>query len=192
MLIFISGGARSGKSQYAERLAATLTGTRPPLYIASGQALDDEMKARIQHHRDLRDQSGILWETIEVRDELTPLDRPFYKEQAVLWDCLTTWLGNFWFADVDKHALVDALKHQILTWKEAGIPVILVSNEVFDEPVSVYPETEEYRNWLGSLHQWIVKESDASIEVVFGVPKVWKEPANETDAQRIAVSLTVL
>lgn len=192
MLIFISGGARSGKSQYAERLATILTGTRPPLYIASGQALDDEMKARIKHHRDLREASGIPWETIEVRDELTPLDRTFSKQQAILWDCLTTWLGNFWFADVDKRALVDALKQQFLAWKQAGIPVILVSNEVFDEPVSIYPETEEYRKWLGSLHQWIVKESDASIEVVFGVPKVWKEPAHETDSQRLAASLTVL
>jgi len=191
MLIFISGGALSGKSQYAERLAATLTGTRPPLYIASGQALDDEMKARIKHHRDLRKESGIPWETIEVRDELTPLDRIFSIEQAILCKCLTTWLGNFWFADVDKRALVDALKQQILAWKQAGIPVILVSNEVFDEPVSIYPETEEYRKWLGSLHQWIVKESDASIEVVFGMPKVWKEPVNETDSQRLAASTTV-
>ena len=192
MLIFISGGARSGKSQYAERLAAALTTTRPPLYIASGQALDDEMAARIRHHQKLRDESGISWETIEVRDELTPLHRSFDPDQVILWDCLTTWLGNFWFLDIDKRALVDAWKQQILSWKQAGIPVILVSNEVFDEPVSVYPETEGYRKWLGTLHQWIVKESDASIEVVFGLPKVWKEPADETIPQWIAARRAVL
>lgn len=191
MLIFISGGARSGKSQYAERLAAALTRTRPPLYLASGQALDDEMTERIRHHQQLRDESGIAWETVEVPDQLTPLRRAFDSEQVILWDCLTTWLGNFWFAEVDKHALVHALKQQILEWKKAGIPVILVSNEVFDEPVSVYAETEEYRKWLGSLHQWIVNESDVSIEVVFGLPHIWKEPDHETNAQWLAARLAV-
>lgn len=191
MLIFVSGGARSGKSQFAEKLAISLITTYPPLYIASGQATDSEMMERIQHHQRLRTSSGVAWETIEVRDVLTPLERPFPTEQPILWDCLTTWLGNFWFENVDKTTLVASLKQQILMWKKTGTPVILVSNEVFDEPTSVYPETEEYRKWLGELHQWIVAESDCSIEVTFGIPKVWKEPQDERTTQWLATCLTV-
>jgi len=89
-IYFITGGARSGKSAFAEQLADGLTGKRA--YIATAQALDPEMVRRIEHHRKRR---GTSWDTFEeplaVADLLKKLSGQY---QTVLLDCLTLWLSN--------------------------------------------------------------------------------------------------
>src|SRR4051812_43140725 len=93
-LTFISGGVRSGKSSYAERLlvvgAAAAKGRL--VYIASGRAVDEEMKWRIDRHK--LDRAEEAWLTIEQPVDLEKVLPFIQQNDFVLWDCLTTWLAN--------------------------------------------------------------------------------------------------
>ncbi len=120
----VIGGANSGKSAHAERLL-TDSG-RPLLYIATGQAYDEEMKRKIKLHQDRR---GSVWRTIEA----PPLDVPAALTQArpteaVLLDCATLWLTNHLFAESDLEAEETQLIRAIETCPPA--PVVVVTNEV--------------------------------------------------------------
>lgn len=95
MSILVTGGARSGKSGFAERLTRKLADPQQAVYVATGQAFDDEMKARIALHRQRREEGGFRWETQEEPLDLAALlDRLSGSGQAVLVDCLTLWLSN--------------------------------------------------------------------------------------------------
>src|SRR5436853_5255395 len=95
-LILVIGGARSGKSRHAEQLI----GEHPPpwIYLATAEALDDEMRARIAAHRERRDGR---WHTIEAPHALALAVRDAPVRQPLLLDCLTLWLSNRLLADAD-------------------------------------------------------------------------------------------
>ena len=127
-ITLVLGGARSGKSRYAEALIADVAGLRT--YIATAEAFDDEMRARIARHRAERDADG--WATIEA-----PLDVVGALKQAqgsVLVDCITVWLGNLMHYQKDIAAAVDALCTALTG---AHGETVLASNEV---GLSIVPE----------------------------------------------------
>ena len=103
-LTLVLGGARSGKSRFAEDLLTRLPA--PWLYIATAQALDDEMQARIAHHRARRPDG---WETVEVPLDLAPALDAVAQGRPVLIDCLTLWLSNLLLAGRDVEAETDRL-----------------------------------------------------------------------------------
>src|SRR5262245_21153437 len=122
-LTLVLGGARSGKSRYAEGLVAVLPA--PWLYIATAEGLDDEMRQRIAEHRQRR---GARWQTIDAPIGLAEaIGRHGEGAGAVLIDCLTLWLSNVMLAGrdpaSDRAALIEALG-------AAGKTIIAVSNEV--------------------------------------------------------------
>ncbi|MCB1542550.1 MAG: bifunctional adenosylcobinamide kinase/adenosylcobinamide-phosphate guanylyltransferase, partial [Rhodoblastus sp.] len=122
LLVFVLGGARSGKSALAE---ARVTALAPPwIYIATAHAFDDEMRARIAMHRDRRD---MRWRTIEAPHDLVAALRDAPANAPVLVDCLTLWLTNRLLADADlaseRARLVEALAAR-------DAPTFVVSNEV--------------------------------------------------------------
>lgn len=184
-LIFITGGVRSGKSAYAEKYAKEFYqeyDCRSLIYIASGVAFDEEMKNRIMRHRRDRDQSILKWETIEIQDKLYP-DQLHKDKPVILWDCITTWLNNVLFSTerleerkrinaINSH--VQVLKKQLLDWQSGDSIVLVVSNELLDEPHSSYPEVNFYRLLLGNLHQWIVDHCDEAYEMDYSISKRWK------------------
>lgn len=92
MSILVTGGARSGKSGFAEKLMHSLADQA--FYVATGQAFDDEMKERIALHQHQRMESGYAWETLEEPYDLPDLLKRLSGEKAVLVDCLTLWLSN--------------------------------------------------------------------------------------------------
>lgn len=163
-LTLVLGGARSGKSRHAEALVAAHPA--PWTYIATAQAFDDEMRARIGEHRARRDAS---WQTVEA-----PLQLPQAIEAAngpVLVDCLTLWLANLMLGD---HALAPAFEGLEATLAAAVGPIVLVSNEV---GLSIVPENalaRAFRDEQGRLNQHIARLADRVIFMVAGLPMVVK------------------
>ncbi|MFH1805850.1 MAG: bifunctional adenosylcobinamide kinase/adenosylcobinamide-phosphate guanylyltransferase [Pseudomonadota bacterium] len=157
----ILGGARSGKSRFAENL---IIGAGGGLYIATGRAWDDEMANRIAHHRNSR---GPLWQTIEEPLDLCgALQSAATQNRPVLVDCLTLWLTNLMLDDRDITseclALCDLLP-------ELPMPVLLVSNEV---GMGIVPENamaRAFRDHAGRLHQNIAALADHVTLIVAGI-----------------------
>jgi adenosylcobinamide kinase/adenosylcobinamide-phosphate guanylyltransferase len=161
----ILGGARSGKSAYAEKLICALPS--PWIYCATAQALDDEMRDRIAHHRARRAEG---WTTLEaplhLAEALAAANHP------ILVDCLTLWLTNIMLAGRD----VAAESAKLLAAAEAAkTPVILVSNEV---GLGIVPDNRlarEFRDHAGRLNQDVAKIASRVVFMAAGLPMVLKD-----------------
>ena len=169
LVTLILGGARSGKSALAERMVADSGLDR--LYVATAQALDDEMRARIREHRARRDRS---WRTIEAPLELVAtLTAEARPTRAVLVDCLTLWLTNVLIAGRDTAAATD----ELLTVLDRRLgPVVLVSNEVGSGVVPMGDLSRAFVDQAGRLHQRIAAVADHVRLVVAGLPLDLKSP----------------
>ncbi|HYH37961.1 MAG TPA: bifunctional adenosylcobinamide kinase/adenosylcobinamide-phosphate guanylyltransferase [Azospirillum sp.] len=163
----VLGGARSGKSRYAEGLVTACPG--PWTYLATAEAWDDEMRARIDRHRDDR---GPDWITVEEPLDLPgALRRHAVPGAAVLVDCLTLWLSNLLGAERD----VDAATAELLAALDAGEgTVVLVSNEV---GLGIVPDNalaRAFRDHAGRLHQRVAARAERVRFVVAGLPMTVK------------------
>ena len=160
-VIFVLGGARSGKSAHAEALVQAWP---PPwTYVATGQAFDAEMAARVAAHR-ARRPTG--WQTIEAPLELAPA---LAEPGPVLLDCLTLWVSNLLLAGQgpDWPALAGALDE-----RRAG--TVIVSNEV---GLGIVPDNalaRQFRDLAGRLHQQVAARADRVVLMVAGLPMVVK------------------
>lgn len=161
---FVLGGARSGKSRFAENLAHQSGLERH--YIATGRAWDDEMRARIAKHREDRAE---LWTTHEEPLALiTLLQRIDAPDRVVLVDCLTLWLTNLMMDEAYDIATESAALAALLPRLSASI--ILVSNEV---GLGIVPENKmarAFRDHAGRLHQMIAAEVADVYFVAAGLP----------------------
>lgn len=161
-LVFVIGGARSGKSSFAE---ARVKEFAPPwIYIATGQAFDDEMRARIARHRAER---GEGWRTLEAPHDLVGALRDAPTDAPMLVDCLTLWLTNRLLAEADlpteRATLVAAL-----TARTA--PTFVVSNEV---GLGIVPDNalaRRFRDAAGRLNQQVAAAADSVLMMVAGLP----------------------
>lgn len=167
MIYFIIGGARSGKSSYAESLARN-SGS-DVIYIATAQAYDDEMQRRIQQHKNQRPGA---WVTVEEPIEISDVIR---NESAVnnclLIDCLTLWVTNLLSADKNITDYKDRLVEALGCVKG---DIILVSNETGMGVVPLGELTRRYCDEAGWLHQKIAALADQVILMVAGIPVVIK------------------
>ena len=185
-LILILGGARSGKSTYAERLA--LGSEKTVAFIATATDGDDEMHERIVRHKASRPQA---WHTIEDPLDLrSAVQRAYQLADVVLLDCVTLWLGNMLLEDHDKRQSDDqeqielqisidqfnkqVLQHieELLTIQqnaEAGKTLIVVSNEVGLGIVPAYPLGRIYRDTLGYVNQRLAQDADRVYLMVAGM-----------------------
>jgi adenosylcobinamide kinase / adenosylcobinamide-phosphate guanylyltransferase len=161
--LLVLGGARSGKSAYAQRLAEAHGPQR--LYLATGTAGDEEMAERIARHKADR---GRGWTTLEEPLEIaTALAAQARAGRVVVVDCLTLWLSNLMLAGRDPGPAVAALADAIV--QLAG-PAILVSNEV---GMGIVPDNRigrEFRDWQGRTNREIGAACDAVIFVAAGLP----------------------
>jgi adenosylcobinamide kinase/adenosylcobinamide-phosphate guanylyltransferase len=165
-ITLVIGGARSGKSRYAE----TLVSARPPpwVYLATGEARDDEMAARVAAHRARR---GADWRLIEVPRNLADAISGVPAGSAVLVDCLTLWLSNLMLADVDIDAETDRLDDVLA---RATGPIVLVSNEVGFGIVPDNALARRFRDAQGRLNQRVAARADRVVLMVAGLPLVVK------------------
>jgi adenosylcobinamide kinase/adenosylcobinamide-phosphate guanylyltransferase len=158
----VLGGARSGKSRYAESLVERQPG--PCIYLATAEAKDAEMAERIAYHRQRR---GGRWETLEEPLELaSALSRAARPDGAVLVDCLTLWLSNLLGAGRDPAAETEALVAALPRF--AG-PVVFVTNEV---GLGIVPENALARAFIdhaGRLHQSIAGAAQSVVFMAAGL-----------------------
>jgi adenosylcobinamide kinase/adenosylcobinamide-phosphate guanylyltransferase len=166
----ILGGARSGKSSYALRLAGRFP--PPRLYLATAEAGDEEMAARIAQHRRER---GEGWDTREAPLDLAAaIAQVQGRYQVILADCLTMWLSNWLIRGGDGTEIKDVCRELVETLKQATTPTILVSNEVGLGIVPENPLAREFRDWAGWLHQLLAADADLVVLLVAGLPLTLK------------------
>lgn len=159
----VLGGARSGKSAFAEQLVEAASATR--LYLATGQAWDEEMRTRISTHQERR---GTGWETVEAPVELAEaLADTARADRPVLVDCLTLWVTNLMLGEHDIDAAFDRLAKTLPGLKG---PVVFVSNEVGLGIVPDNAMARAFRDHAGRLHQTIAGLADEVHFVAAGLP----------------------
>lgn len=169
-LTLVLGGARSGKSRYAEGLIEARPG--PWLYVATAQAWDDEMRARIAEHRARR---APTWETVDAPRDLATVIAGAPAGRPVLVDCLTLWLTNAMLDEAaDLKAETDAL---VEACRAAAGPLVLVSNEVGFGIVPENALARRFRDEAGRLHQRLAAIADRVVLVVAGLPMIIKGDA---------------
>ena len=172
MLVVVTGGSGSGKSAFAEETVLSL-GEARRIYIATMQAFDEESHRRIRRHRHMR--AGKGFETIERYTELDELLVP--KDCVVLLECMSNLVANEMFAE-NKIRLRDEVTAQILDGIEALdrqlAHLVIVTNNVFEDGISYEETTAEYIEAMGQVNERLAAMADTVIEVVAGIPVVWK------------------
>jgi adenosylcobinamide kinase/adenosylcobinamide-phosphate guanylyltransferase len=202
MIIFISGGARSGKSGYAENLALELyaeikqqkqdnNSYIPGLYyLATSQAMDHEMADRIERHREQRninqqrglrektnasEKTRVSWKTIEEPHNITRVILSCRAGDVVLLDCLTIWLNNVMFG---LEQSMELIQKEVESWvsiaSDQSVELIIVSNDLNEGMPSPYSMVQEYVKGLEWIHKHLVTEADQAIQVIAGIPFNWK------------------
>jgi len=165
--VLVLGGARSGKSAYAQRLAEATAAER--IYLATAEAGDEEMADRIARHKEAR-RGG--WTTREERlDLVEALVAETRPGRIVLVDCLTLWVANLMFSGRDVEAETARLVHAVGAL--AG-PAVFVSNEV---GLSLVPETRlgrEFRDLQGRANAAVAQVADAVVFIAAGLPTLLK------------------
>lgn len=161
--ILVLGGAASGKSEFAEELVCSFGPER--LYLASAEAYDAEMEAKIQIHQDRR---GDGWQVSEDPLELGPA---LGGSLPVLFDCATMWLSNHLMAGSDLAAAQDRLLADIAAHPA---PLVTVSNEVGQGIVPADALSRRFREAQGRLNIALARQADCVVQVVAGLPNVLK------------------
>jgi adenosylcobinamide kinase / adenosylcobinamide-phosphate guanylyltransferase len=193
-LIFVTGGARSGKSSFAESLSCKIARDYGGElhYIATCRPADDEMRNRIYRHQQEREESTSEWKTWECPTDMKRLVLFLKKEDIVLLDCLTILLTNELFQDEHswKHNdFQEQVMESILTGIEAieqkVQAFVIVSNDVLNENIIDRSLVQTYGRLLGCLHKQIVKNANKAFLVESGIPVLMKggrldERANDT------------
>lgn len=164
---FITGGARSGKSRFAQQQA--LAWSNNPVYVATARAWDDNFRERIKRHRQDRDER---WTSLEEEKFISKLS---LDNKVVVIDCITLWLTNF-FVDHKNNIdqCLDACKQEIDAWQKMNAEFIIVSNEI---GMGIHAETETGRRFTdlqGWVNQYIAQKADKAVLMVSGLPLILK------------------
>jgi adenosylcobinamide kinase/adenosylcobinamide-phosphate guanylyltransferase len=169
-IILITGGARSGKSKYAEQRAGEMGDRR--LYVATAEAKDEEMSQRIAEHQKRR---GNQWRTIEEPVELAEaLQAQRGKTDSALVDCLTLWISNL-LTGRDEKYVEEKVEQLVETLPQLDFHVVLVTNEVGWGIVPDNPLARQFRDLAGWTNQRIAQAADEVVLMVAGVPMIVKK-----------------
>lgn len=160
----ITGGQRSGKSMYAEKLALSLSPN--PVYMATAHVWDDEFHERVLRHQQRR---GPEWTNIE---EERWLSRHDVRGRVVLVDCLTLWATNFFFADgaeTDVDSALNELKTEFDRFTAQDATFIVVTNEIGSGGTPVNDVQRRFTDLLGWLNQYVAQKADEVVLMVSGI-----------------------
>lgn len=162
-IILITGGARSGKSTYAEKLALSLAPN--PVYLATARIWDEEFHRRVIHHQERR---GPEWTNIEEEKELS---RHQLEGRIILIDCITLWCTNFFFdlkSDTDKALAAAQAEFDRFTAQDATF--IFVTNEIGLGGTSENQIQRKFTDMQGWMNQYIAARADEVFLMVSGIP----------------------
>jgi adenosylcobinamide kinase/adenosylcobinamide-phosphate guanylyltransferase len=169
----VLGGVRSGKSRYAQQLGLRFA---PVTFIATARVCDDEMRAKVERHRNERPGD---WDTVEEPLELAPvLARHGPTNQLLLIDCLTVFASNLLEADGENSGSINR-RVEALCDALSSVPcsVVLVSNEVGSGVVPAYVSGRRFRDLLGEINQRMASLADNVVLMVAGLPLALKGKA---------------
>ncbi len=175
-IFLITGGARSGKSEFARSLAESLEG--PRTFVATCPESDDELKARIQKHRARRDPA--IWKTLEEKVDLCGALEKLAQEPVILVDCLTLWVANLLKREKALERTITeemvSAECESLIKKAQGQngSLIFVSNEVGLGIVPFNPMTRLFRDLAGRCNQTVAAASDHVAFMACGLPMYLK------------------
>lgn len=165
-LIFITGGCRSGKSRYALDYANRHFSKK--LYLATCEALDEEMAERIENHKKAR---GPEWQTLEEPIHVIKGIKQYENEtEVILLDCVTLWLSNLLMRGQGDPDIIKEADHLIQAMKQSPASFIVVTNEVGMGIVPVDPISRRFRDLSGMINQKIAEGAGAVIYTVSGIP----------------------
>ncbi|MBQ4380668.1 MAG: bifunctional adenosylcobinamide kinase/adenosylcobinamide-phosphate guanylyltransferase [Bacteroidaceae bacterium] len=161
-IILITGGARSGKSRYAEQLARSLTSN--PVYVATAHIWDKEFGERVRRHQERR---GPEWTTIEEEKQLS---RHNLAGRVAVIDCITLWCTNYFFEMKDVDATLDALKDEFDRFTTPEATYIFVTNEIGMGGVSDNDVQRRFTDLQGWMNQYVASKADEVVLMVAGIP----------------------
>lgn len=165
MIVLITGGQRSGKSRYAERMALELSPN--PVYIATAHVGDEEMAERVRRHQQRR---GERWTNYEEERRISRFD---IEGRVAVVDCLTLWCSNFMY-DGEREATVDdalsAAKEEFDRMARKDATLIFVTNEIGSGGVSPNAVQRRFTDLQGWMNQYVAERADKVILMVCGIP----------------------
>ena len=161
-VILITGGARSGKSRYAEELALSLSKT--PVYVATAHVWDDEFRERVKKHQERR---GPEWTNIEEEKQLSKLN---LTGRVAVIDCITLWCTNFFFELQNVDKALDDLKREFNQFTAHDATYIFVTNEIGMGGVSENAVQRKFTDLQGWMNQSVASQADEVILMVSGIP----------------------
>lgn len=163
MIHYISGGERSGKSSYAQKMAENISKT--PIYLATSRIWDEDFKARVDKHISDRDDR---WTTLEEEKNISAV---ITDKSTVVVDCVTLWLTNFYVdTKYDIEESLKLAKQEIEKLVEIDANIIIISNEI---GMGLHATTESGRKFTelqGWVNQFIAKKADKATFMVSGLP----------------------
>lgn len=167
-IILITGGQRSGKSSYAEKIALSLSPN--PVYIATSRIWDEEFRQRVLKHQERR---GLEWTNIE---EEKTLSRHKIENRVALIDCVTLWCTNFFF-DVDANidVALQNIKQEFDQFTKQNATFIFVTNEIGSGAVSENPIQRRFTDLQGWINQYIASKADQVYLMISGIPLLIKQ-----------------
>ena len=163
-VILITGGARSGKSRYAEELALSLSPN--PIYVATAHVWDEEFRERVKKHQERR---GPEWTNIEEEKQLSQHD---LTGRVAVIDCITLWCTNFFFELQDTEQSLNALKAEFDAFTAHDATFIFVTNEIGMGGVSENAVQRRFTDLQGWMNQYVASKADEVILMVSGIPVV--------------------
>ncbi len=161
-IILITGGQRSGKSQYAERLALSLSSN--PVYVATAHVWDDEFRQRVAKHQARR---GSEWDNIEEEKFLSRHD---LTGRVAVIDCITLWCTNFFFELQGVDKALDTLKAEFDRFIAQDATFIFVTNEIGSGGVSDNAVQRQFTDLQGWMNQYVAQHADEVTLMVSGIP----------------------
>lgn len=161
-IILVTGGQRSGKSQYAERLALSLSSH--PVYVATAHVWDDEFRQRVVKHQERR---GAEWDNIEEEKYLSRHD---LAGRVAVVDCITLWCTNFFFESQDVEKALAMLKAEFDRLVAQDATLIFVTNEIGSGGVSDNAVQRRFTDLQGWMNQYVATRADEVTLMVSGIP----------------------
>jgi len=161
-ITLITGGARSGKSRYAEELALSLT--PHPVYVATAHVWDEEFRERVKKHQERR---GPEWTNIEEEKHLSRHD---LTGRVVLIDCITLWCTNYFYELQEVDAALNALKAEFDKFTAHDATYIFVTNEIGMGGVSENAVQRKFTDLQGWMNQYVASQADEVVLMVSGIP----------------------
>jgi len=172
LLTLVLGGARSGKSRFAEQCARD--SGKQVVYIATATVTDEEMRDRIKHHRNRR---CATWFTVEEPIHLANAIQRFSENYFLLIDCLTLWLSNIMFdskGDLQETIFERQTTALMKVLEKTDNEILLVSNEIGSGVVSVDKNTRRFVDEAGLLNQRISRLAGRVVLITAGLPHILK------------------